>query len=172
MDIYLQGAHEHFNSKTAASISTALLTDISRRLASVPHEVLILSSSAFAPLRRSPHEQAALFQPHDAAPAASRPALWDAELDTCREVFGWVEANEAYGGEEWEVDFAGAYVARAFYEEVEGGGVRGWDGGVDLQYVLARRSNYARMVYPAVARAIGEGVIPEGEALGNGWQGV
>lgn len=97
--------------------------------------------------------------------------------------------REIFGGEEWEVDFSGAWVLGGFDDEDEGvwdldggggrddgggdgggdgkggyGGVggageKGWDGKVDLNYVLARQNVWARTVYPAVGAAIREGLI-------------
>lgn len=168
MDLYIQAAHEHFDGKwTTAGVF--LLTDIARRLAAVPNEVLVLSPQAFAPMSWERANQERLFKPHEGEPTSERPSLFEVELDTCREVFSWIEKNEAYEREDWELDFSGSYVLHAFDDDARR--IRGWNGGVSLQYVLARRSNYARIVYPAIAHAIKAGVIPEGEALGNGWTG-
>lgn len=61
-----------------------------------------------------------------------------------------------------EVDFSSSYVLHAFDNPLPR--VLGKNFKVDLKYVLARRSNYARVVYPAVWRAVQEGVIPAEEA--------
>jgi hypothetical protein len=42
--------------------------------------------------------------------------------------------------------------------------IRGWDHVIDVKYVLARQSNYARAVYPAIRHAIEAGLIPEAAA--------
>jgi len=41
--------------------------------------------------------------------------------------------------------------------------VKGFDGKITLPYVLARQSNYARAVYPAIFHALQEGILPTEE---------
>jgi hypothetical protein len=85
---------------------------------------------------------------------------------TCRDVFAWMEHREGNlrSGRmtnKDEVDFSSSYVLHAFAGSIEN--VFGKDFKVDLRHVLARQSNYARAVYPAVWHAIQQGVIPRDE---------
>ncbi len=94
-------------------------------------------------------------------------AAASAEGSTCADVLAWVKQREAGAMNEKEagaVDFSSSYVLHAFdngFEEFLGKGRE-----IDVRYVLERRSNYARAVFPAVWRAVEEGVIPKEEV---GW---
>jgi hypothetical protein len=156
MELYLKASHEFFSgSKTKLSIT--LLTDIANRLSAIPHEVLTLQPSAFGPLSWSPADRTRLFKPHFESVAGLDVLGYDGgqNMSTCKDMLGWLIKKEIFGGEEWETDFSSSYVLNAF----QGEEIQGWDGRVDLEYVLARQSNYARAVYPAVGHAIREGII-------------
>ncbi|KAK4122115.1 glycosyltransferase family 32 protein, partial [Parathielavia appendiculata] len=86
---------------------------------------------------------------------------------TCPDVLAWLRYREAVlrssgqGRDRGEFDLSSSYVLHAFdgvLEQVLG---RGRD--IDVRYVLERRSNYARAVFPAVWRAVQEGVFPREE---------
>lgn len=64
------------------------------------------------------------------------------------------------------LDFSSSYVLHAFDNGMEGFLGEGRE--IDVRYVLERRSNYARAVFPAVWRAVEEGVIPREEVS---WEG-
>ncbi len=95
--------------------------------------------------------------------AAVRDAA-SAEGSTCADVLAWVKQREVGATKEKEdgaLDFSSSYVLHAFdngFEEFLGKGKE-----IDVRYVLERRSNYARAVFPAVWRAVEEGVIPKEE---------
>lgn len=57
--------------------------------------------------------------------------------------------------EDWEVDYSSSYVIHAF----DGKPQRYWPKQVSLEYVIARQSNYARAVWPAVQHAIEAGIV-------------
>jgi hypothetical protein len=166
MDVYIHAAHEHFDGNWATA-SIYLLTDIANRMSIVPNEVLILQPNAFAPISWEVRDQERLFKPHGGGRIPERPVLFGTDLDSCREVFDWLETNENHEREEWEIDFSSSYVLHAFNDNTKR--IRGWDNRVDLEYILAQNSNYARVVYPAIAHAIKAGVIPELEAQVVGW---
>jgi hypothetical protein len=79
------------------------------------------------------------------------------ELKTCRDIFSWLEEKEKYRLEDWEMDFSSTYILHAFDDYIQK--ISGWNHKRDLDYILARQSNYARAVYPAIAHAIRAGVI-------------
>lgn len=155
IEIYMKAAH-HFFDGTFASIH--FLTDLANRLSAIPNEVLILQPLAFSPLSEQHADQVRLFKPH-LETSAGLDVLDYAKgrnMTSCKDMLGWLVEKERFGREEWEMDFSASYVLRAF----DGEWIHGWDNVVDLNYVLARQSNYARAVYPAVAHAMREGVIP------------
>jgi hypothetical protein len=156
------------------AISVDILTDLAYRLHAVPGEVLIVHPRAFAPTSWEQEDQVRLFKPHATTataaggPSTITPLLDDvlkAPGDTCADALAWLGARERPGGrlESWEMDFSSTYVLHAFDDYADK--VRGWDGKITLGYVLARQSNYARAVYPAVAHAVKVGVISKEETL-------
>jgi hypothetical protein len=66
----------------------------------------------------------------------------------------WVHRNWE-GKAEWEIDYSSSYVIHAF----DGLADLYWPKRVDLEYVVARQSNYARAVYPAIKHAMDVGII-------------
>jgi hypothetical protein len=157
MEIYIRAAHQVFDGSWAKA-SVLLLTDISNRFSAIPHEVLILQPTAFAPTSWEFADQERLFKPHSETPAGKdvfeRPL---GELKSCKDIFSWLEEKEKYKLEDWEIDFSSTYILHAFDDDIPK--ISGWNHKRDLDYILARQSNYARAVYPAIAHAIRAGVI-------------
>ncbi|KAK8064109.1 hypothetical protein PG996_008761 [Apiospora saccharicola] len=150
------------------AISVGILTDLAYRLHAVPGEVLIMNPRAFAPASFELADTIRLFRPYrDAIPFPSAGNNDDdgppQELtNTCSDALAWLRQREQHAAEPWKMDFSATYVLHAFDDDAsEVGG--GWDGKITLPYVLARRSNYARAVYPAIHHAIKAGVIPAEE---------
>ncbi|KAH8663372.1 hypothetical protein BGZ60DRAFT_411155 [Tricladium varicosporioides] len=162
MEIYYRAADQFFDGSWATA-SVLLLTDLANRLSSIPSEVLILQPTAFAPMSWEDEDKKRLFQPHFKTPATTG-LLGDngpRELKgTCLDAMAWLKERESEGKvEKWEMDFSSSYILHAFDDELEK--IWGWDHKINLEYVLARQSNYARAVYPAIWHAIQAGVIEE-----------
>ncbi|KAK4237911.1 hypothetical protein C8A03DRAFT_44277 [Achaetomium macrosporum] len=154
------------------AISVDILSDLAYRLQALPGEVLILHPRAFAPASWEVADQKRLFEPHPGTPSATAygGVLDDAagqpkELrNTCTDALAWLRDRELAGRmESWEMDFSATYVLHAFDDDINK--IWGWDGKITLKYVLARQSNYARAVYPAVWHAVKTGIIPKEETL-------
>ncbi|KAK4126784.1 glycosyltransferase family 32 protein [Parathielavia appendiculata] len=158
------------------AISVDILTDLAFRLHAVPGEVLIVHPRAFAPASWELEDQVRLFQPHIETKRTSSAAVLDrhegaaaamlpSELrNTCQDALAWLAEREKKGRvESWEIDFSATYVLHAFDDYADQ--IQGWDGNITLQYVLARQSNYARAVFPAVSHAVQAGIISKEEAL-------
>ncbi|KAK9236474.1 hypothetical protein V1525DRAFT_346031 [Lipomyces kononenkoae] len=133
-----------------------LLTHLSRKLVMIPHEVLILDRYAFGPSSWLQDDAQVLFGSHSEAPAPHlkaadphRPALTTADAEEL-----W-EEERASSREAWEKDYSNSYAIHAFKSH----DLENFDK-ISLQYVLSRRSNFARAVYPVVQHAIEAGVIP------------
>jgi len=120
--------------------------------------VLILQPTAFAPTSWEFADQERLFKPHSETPAGKdvfeQPL---GELKTCKDIFNWLEKKEKHKLEDWEMDFSSTYILHAFDDDISK--ISGWNHKRDLDYILARQSNYARAIYPAIAHAIKAGVI-------------
>ncbi|OIW30209.1 hypothetical protein CONLIGDRAFT_632274 [Coniochaeta ligniaria NRRL 30616] len=161
MKIYYHAAQEFFDGRWETA-SIHLLTDLANRLLPLPSEVLLLEPRAFAPMSWEFQDQKRLFKPslktlvNQEAAAGSGP-----EEATCRDALAWLRQREVAGTDAQELDFSSSYVLHAFDDSI--GKIRGWDHVVDLKYVLARQSNYARAVFPAVWHAVQAGIISEGE---------
>ena len=182
-EIFYQAMHAFYNGVWAISVD--ILTDLAYRLHAVPGEMLIVHPRAFAPASWEKEDQVRLFQPHHAGTPSLTPSLTVAALargmpdddgaagqpvelkTTCADALRWLGQRErdrdAGHTESWEMDFSATYVLHAFDGEIAD--IRGWDGQITLKYVLARQSNYARAVYPAVWHAVTAGVIPREETL-------
>jgi hypothetical protein len=126
--------------------------------------VLILQPQAFSPTSWEKEDQIRLFKEAlDPITADIGPAEQDEQqgsLGTCRDALAWLKQRERNRGPDqpWELDFSSTYVLHAFDKALPS--ILGHDRQIDVQYVLARRSNYARAVFPAVWRAMQEGYIP------------
>jgi hypothetical protein len=131
----------------------------------LPREVLVLEPRAFAPMSWEFEDQTRLFKPHPtsldtdqrAAPGISGPP----GASTCQDALTWLRQREAARQDAREVDFSGSYVLHAFDDSI--GKIWGWDHVIDVKYVMARQSMYARAVYPAVWHALQDGIIPQTE---------
>ncbi|KAK9350004.1 hypothetical protein V1523DRAFT_447109 [Lipomyces doorenjongii] len=132
-----------------------LLTDLSRRLAMIPHEVLILERYALAPSSWEQDDAQSLFGSHFEAQASHLGAASPRRqvLTTANAEVLW-EAARASSREEWENDYSSSYAIHAFKSH----DLHDFDK-ITLRYVLSRQSNFARAVYPAVQHAIDTGII-------------
>ncbi|KAK4246312.1 hypothetical protein C7999DRAFT_33278 [Corynascus novoguineensis] len=175
-EIFFRAMDAFYNGVWAISVD--ILTDLAYRLHAIPGEVLIVHPRAFAPTSWELEDQDRLFRPHPSAVlaltgnsngdgmAGTQP---QEELgNTCADALAWLARREQERGsrrdtEDWEMDFSSTYVLHAFDDYADK--VRGWDGKITLKYVLARESNYARAVYPAVRHAIEAGIISKEETV-------
>ncbi|KAH6617403.1 hypothetical protein F5144DRAFT_586356 [Chaetomium tenue] len=142
------------------AISVDILTDLAFRLQAMPGEVLVVHPRAFAPTSWEAEDQVRLFGEHAVSGGLVAGGGGDVRLpkelgNTCKDALAWLREREMPGGrlESWEMDFSATYVLHAFDDD--------WKGEISLDYVLARRSNYARAVYPAVWHAVKQGIISE-----------
>ncbi|KAK9371932.1 uncharacterized protein V1513DRAFT_406365 [Lipomyces chichibuensis] len=131
-----------------------LLTDLSRTLAMIPHEVLILERYALAPSSWERDDAQSLFGSHSKAqalhPGAAGPHRPAITLATAEMLW---KAARASSREEWEKDYSSSYALHAFNNIERDHPLEDFDK-ITLQYVLSRQSNFARAVYPAVRHAV------------------
>ncbi|AEO59321.1 hypothetical protein MYCTH_2307527 [Thermothelomyces thermophilus ATCC 42464] len=179
-EVFFRAMDAFYNGVWAVSVD--ILTDLAYRLHAIPGEVLIVHPRAFAPTSWELEDQERLFRPHGwSAGQRSLSAAGDGGDDdgsagvrlpgkeglgnTCADALAWLakreERSDGAGPEGWEMDFSSTYVLHAFDDYADQ--VRGWDGKITLKYVLARQSNYARAVYPAIWHALEAGIIPKEE---------
>src|SRR5438045_2720644 len=121
------------------TVGPYLVTDVAKRMAAIPGEVLILQPEAFAPFSYMFKDQEGLFKPHleremAMTDNATRERDQYAIGAGCADVLAWLMGRKL---EKWEFDFSNTYVLHAFDNEVSR--IWGWDHSVDVKYVLARQ---------------------------------
>ena len=72
----------------------------------------------------------------------------------------WESANDL---EDWEADYSSTYALHAFRSTDHSVPINNFDG-ITMEYVLARQSNFARAVYPAIRHAIEAGIVSPDES--------
>lgn len=156
-EIFYEAMDAFYNGKWA--ISVEILTDLAYRLHAIPGEVLIENPRAFAPMSWELLDQELLLKPHEKTPEWVDAAGQPKELkNSCLDALAWLaEPDRGSKRAGWEVDFSATYVLHAFDDEANK--ISGWDRKITLEYVLARKSNYALAVYPAVKHAIEANII-------------
>ncbi|KAL5352275.1 hypothetical protein ACLOAV_002222 [Pseudogymnoascus australis] len=155
LSIFMSEQHRVFDNRWTTH-SVELLSTLAYRLQAVPAEVLILGIQAFTPSGWKKNDIEALFTPHTETEEVSRGDGSLLEIPTSfQDAADYWTGSEWEGRAEWEVDYSGSYAIHAFDGKPEGY----WPKRVDLEYVMARQSNYARAVYPAVKHAVDAGII-------------
>ncbi|GAB1314488.1 hypothetical protein MFIFM68171_04698 [Madurella fahalii] len=165
MTIFYEAAHEFFDGQWETA-SIHLLTDLGNRFALIPNEVLILQPQAFDPTSWQKEDQIRLFKevldPIATGVGPEDQGQQQSSIGTCRDALAWLKQREnSKQTDPWELDFSSTYVLHAFDNWVPS--IIGKDRKIDVKYVLERKSNYARAVFPAVWRAVQEGIIPQDE---------
>lgn len=155
--VFMSEQHRVFDNEWLTH-SIELLSKVAYRLQAAPGEALILGPKAFAPSSWRVEAVEALFNPHDET-KASVPSKKKGELPKIPSGFQetvdyWTDRNWE-GKAQWEEDFSASYVIHAFKGVTD----LYWPKQVTLEYVLARQSNLARAVYPAIKHAIDVGII-------------
>lgn len=128
---------------------SGLLTKISERLVPTSKEVIILETTAFAPMSWKLKDASKLFMPH-----------LNENTMHLNENTGQMEGDEKK--RDWEIDYSTSYILHAFKPDINEH-IENFDrdNGITVKYVLARLSNFAIAVYPAVKHAIDAGIISE-----------
>lgn len=162
--MYYHAAEEFFDGHWATA-SVHVLTDLANRLSVIPSEVLILQPQAFAPMSWEFEDQKRLFQPSLKSSTLQNPFrnISGPATPTCQDALAWLARRDKWTTEAEEMDFSSSYVLHAFDDATDK--IWGWDHVVDVGYVLARQSNYARAVFPAVWHAVQAGIISQDETV-------
>ncbi|KAK3302877.1 uncharacterized protein B0T15DRAFT_568643 [Chaetomium strumarium] len=143
--------------------SNEVITRVGQRLVREPGEMLIMEQDAFAPGSWKDEDTDALFAVHGDAPSNLPPndtsATTDVKLDlpSHDEAFAdrW-DHPERFP--EWERDWSHTYLLHAFTPDRWHHKVPGFDH-ITPRYVLERRSNFARAVYPVAKVLLDQGLI-------------
>jgi hypothetical protein len=136
---------------TWSTHSVDLFTRVALEFSARENEVLILEQDAFFPMGWMKWHFSALYQVHDDN---------ETEIMSSSSVESFIQSFKMDHPVTWVRDWRNSYALhgfnsgikqyRSFFREF---------GGITVDYVLARKSNFARAVYPAVRHAIDNGVI-------------
>ncbi|KAH6850487.1 hypothetical protein B0I37DRAFT_396924 [Chaetomium sp. MPI-CAGE-AT-0009] len=139
--------------------SNAELTRVAERLIGVPgaREVLIVEREAFAPGGWEAAETDVLFQVHEEERSALEGKVQGDALEGFEEGFDerWAHPERF---PEWARDWSATYLLHAFSPDRWGHKVPGFEH-ITPRYVLERRSNFARAVYPVAKMMYDQGLI-------------
>ena len=167
--IYRDRMHRVYDG-TYVTHSNLLLTAIAERLVRVPGEVLILDQNAFTPgswlskhlymlyeVQKDVKSNLEGVKQGDRLPEYTSYLEPEAQPDADRKTSSWDEPdNLSYG---WERRFFDSYMIHAFQPGVRDiEAVEGF-GGITPRYVLERRSNFARALYPVVWELYDRGIV-------------
>ena len=158
-----------------ATHATKLLADIAFRLVAFPGEMLILEQDAFAPDSWRKEDVERMYTPHIDYPAApldanyrrgntsSLPGGATTDQQTPKPFDDDTSSltDRLYHPErfaKWTRDYSRSYIIHAFSPKRGGYKIEGFEE-ITPRYVLARQSNLARAVYPAVKDAWDRGLF-------------
>ncbi|KAK1757007.1 Lactosylceramide 4-alpha-galactosyltransferase [Echria macrotheca] len=177
MTLFYHAAHEFYDGEWDTA-SIKLLTDLANRLAAIPSEVLILQPQAFGPTSWERKDQERLFRPTPLDSTA--PGLEEHETEqrlrnstiqtnTCQNMLAWLKHREQLNERLPDtklLDFTSTYILHAVDNHAPA--IIGNGRGVDVEYILARQSSYARALFPAIRNAVLEGIVPKPEGVNLG----
>ncbi|KAL8927510.1 MAG: hypothetical protein Q9208_002315 [Pyrenodesmia sp. 3 TL-2023] len=144
--------------------SAELLTVLAREFAAIEYQVLVVPQDVLFPLSWFESDLQILYRIHE---QSARDAVQDVDAPDITTL-----TRRALGTEDpvgWELDWRSTYVLHGWHSalvlkigsQTQIAETFGEFGGITLEYVLARNSNFARAVYPAVKHALDAGIIDD-----------
>lgn len=160
MEAYHTLQNSVFNPARWALHATDLLTTLALDFQLPDNQVLILPQDAFFPLNWRGDELTAIYQVHE------DPGLSPANNKDSQNLEEYVKDFQLYGPKTWQKDWRASYTLHGWTSGIRGelndeqrAAMFGKFGDITLEYVLARNSNFALAVYPAVKHALDNGVL-------------
>lgn len=157
VELWMHGMHEAYTGGWTTH-SNEVITKLSQRLVREPSEILIMERDAFAPGSWKNGDTDNLFRPHDDNLTSTSPPFTDGEtLPKYEETFDerW---EMPHNFPDWARDWSSSYLLHAFTADR-------WNHKIDNftqitpRYVLERKSNFARAVYPVAREMYETGLI-------------
>ena len=154
---WMYGMHEAYTGGWTTH-SNEVITKFGQRLVREPGEMLIMERDAFAPGGWGDVDTDTLFRVHN--DTESNLHAFDPAVDTLplyEESFDdrWEHADEYPS---WAHDYSSSYMLHAFSPSRWGHQVEGFNH-ISPRYVLERRSNFARAVYPVARQMYEQGLF-------------
>ena len=153
-----------FNPSRWALHATDLLTTLAQDFQLPDNQVLILPQDAFFPFNWRGEELVEIYRVHD------DPGLSPANNQDSQNLPEYVRDFNLYGPETWQKDMRASFVLHGWTSGLRGelsdeqrATIFGKFGGITLDYILARNSNFALALYPAVKHALDNGILVAAE---------
>ncbi|KAL2752032.1 glycosyltransferase family 32 protein [Sodiomyces alcalophilus JCM 7366] len=156
MALWEEGMHEAYTGGWTTH-SNEVITKFAERLVAEPGEALIMEREAFAPGSWNAEDNDMLFAVHEDVPSNLANVTQGDALPGFDEGFAdrWERPGDSPS---WERDWPRSYMLHAFSPHRFGHKVTGFKH-ITPRYVLERRSNFARAVYPIAREMYNEGII-------------
>lgn len=149
-----------FNPVRWALHATDLLTTLAQDFQLPDNQVLILPQDAFFPFNWRGDDLTNIYQVHEEL------GLSPANNKDSEDLPEYVKDFHLYGPKTWQKDWRASYVLHGWTSGIRGelsdqqrAIMFGKFGDITLDYVLAKNSNFALAVYPAVKHALDNGVL-------------
>jgi len=155
--LWIEGMHDRYTGGWTIH-SNDVLTRVAEKLTSEPGEVLIMEQNAFAPGSWYEEDELDLWMPHDDVPSnlANR-TQGDALPSFHEQTFDTWAPKDKDDGPDWARDWSSSYMLHAFGPRFVPN--REKYPKITPRYVLERRSNFARAVYPIAKEMYDKGLI-------------
>jgi hypothetical protein len=136
--------------------SVELLTRLVSEFVASDREVLILEQDALFPLSWKGSDLTCLYQVNNGTKVNETTTAQDTRFN----ITSYIDSFELWPAKTWERNWGHSYALHGYNSEIKNAKAGfGEFGGITLQYVLARNSNFARAVYPAVKHAMDNGFL-------------
>lgn len=149
VELWMHGMHKAYTGGWTTH-SNEVITKFGQRLIREPGEMLIMDRDAFAPGSWNNVDTDDLFAPHEDVTSNLSNYTETSSLLTYEEAFDerWQSPEDF---PDWARDWSSSYVLHAFSPDRWAHTIEGFEH-ITPRYVLERRSNFARAVYPVARR--------------------
>ena len=146
-----------------ATHATDLLTTMAKDFSPADNQVLVLPQDSFFPLSWEVQDLKDLYGVHE---EIGEPAVNNRPIDNTTD---FIKNFQLHPPNTWQRDWRLSYTLHGWFSALLGGqtslsadeikNIFGAFDGINLEYVLAQNSNFARAVYPAVKHALDNGFL-------------
>ena len=151
-----------------ANHAVELLSTLAREFSPYPHQVLVMPTATFFPHSWLPDSLRTIYQVNRTRP--EKPMENNRPLEDISDFIEHFEQRQPSRPKDtWQVDWRLSYTLHGWNhaveilvhedEEKKIDSIFGSYGHINLEYVLAQNSNFARAVYPAIRHAVDRGVL-------------
>jgi hypothetical protein len=155
INLWAEVMHQVYNGGWTTH-SNEVITRVGEQLVAQPGEMLIMEREAFAPGSWEREDSIQLFEVHNDTISNLKGITAGALLPSFDDDLP--ETGNSMASPSWATNWSRTYLLHAFKPERSGASVYGFDG-ITPRYVLERRSNFARAVYPIAKILYDRGLI-------------